>query len=340
MSHINKDMSKNLPFMYEDVFNGVLDSITRNSFTLKSKNPNTGHVVASTGISLLSWGEDINIYIKSIDGGNTSVSVSSELKVALNFAAGHRHEENFQKIINGLGFYLYKNNCKSDSYQSESSSSDLSKRDLINTFFYKNKQEYRKFLQAEGLGVKKIDMFMSLYDGFMFLAVGVSKSKSGSQELSWLLNDDKILFQSYIYVCHISFRLLSEYIKEPKLSQLMSPFVSIAFSYASSCKNIQGHKKTLGGVLNPVDDLSNTDIMKNFKSTFRAYALCDSLAEVRKSFMESISYAWRTDEKSFEEVINILDYMENKGKDPSAYFEDYMDRTPEVIEQILIKGLE
>lgn len=106
MSHLGKSMTTKFKFSYEDVFNGLANAIKNVGFSLKSKNFDNGHIVASTGISLFSWGEDINIYITEIDDNNTSVRFSSDLKVSLNFAATNKHEENFHKIIIYLNKYL------------------------------------------------------------------------------------------------------------------------------------------------------------------------------------------------------------------------------------------
>lgn len=331
MSHVSKDMSMNFTFMYQDVFNGVVDALQRVGFTLKSKNLSTGYIVASTGISLLSLGEDICIFIQKIDEGNSSVSIHSELKTALSFAAGNRHEENFQKIINALGFYLQRNNCKSDTYTSNLSK-EFSKRKITDTFFYNFRSEYQAVLQAEGISRQKINMFMSLYDEVMIFVMGVSKSKFGSQELSWLLTDDKVLFQAYIYVYHMSLRLLSEHIEEPKLSEVMAPFICVAMSYTSYYKN-KGHKATLSSVLN------NTDtIMKSFTFDLWEYG-SKSTDEVPRLFLGNVFKIWKNNEETFDEVVKIFEYIETKGKDPFVYFEDYMARIPNVIENILIKGL-
>ena len=340
MSHISKGMSKNYPFMYQDVFNGVVDAVQKNGLTLKSKNLNVGKIVASTGVSMFSWGEDIEIYVKKIDEKNSSVSVHSELKMALNFAAGHRHEENFQKITDALSFYLQRNNCKSDSYESNTSLGDeIVKRDLFYTFFYRNMKAYRSLLEAEGFSVKKIEMFMSLYDCFLLFAVGVKKSDSYGQELFGVLSDDKVLFHAYLYVYHTALSLLAEHIKEPKLSETMAPFVLVAIAYASHNKKNEGHKKTLGGVLNPVADISNTDTMKDFKYLLRGYGSCDTKEEASKKFLSNVFDVWRDDESVFDEVLSIMQYLEDKDKSPSIYFEDYMKSIPTIVENILIKGL-
>jgi hypothetical protein len=122
MSHLGKSMTKKFQFSYEDVFNGLANAIKSVGFSLKIRNFDNGHILASTGISLFSWGEDINIYVTEIDDYNTSVSLSSDLKVSLNFAAASKHEENFYKIINHLNKYLDEN-CYRKSFNNKISSS-------------------------------------------------------------------------------------------------------------------------------------------------------------------------------------------------------------------------
>ena len=192
---------------------------------------------------------------------------------------------------------------------------------------------YRSLLEAEGFSVKKIEMFMSLYDCFLLFAVGVKKSDSYGQELFGVLSDDKVLFHAYLYVYHTALSLLAEHIKEPKLSETMAPFV------LSHNKKNEGHKKTLGGVLNPVADISNTDTMKDFKYLLRGYGSCDTKEEASKKFLSNVFDVWRDDESVFDEVLSIMQYLEDKDKSPSIYFEDYMKSIPTIVENILIKGL-
>lgn len=212
-------------------------------------------------------------------------------------------------------------------------------KSLESTFFYKNRREYKSFLQSEksGLNPQKINMFMSLYDSFMLFATGVSKSKYGSKELSCLVNDDKVLFHAYVYVLHVSQRLLSQYMDETKLSELVSPFVVVGFSYASNCKKTQSHKKTLGSVLNNTfEHLADTDMMKDFKRSLREYNSYDNLGETYELFGRKLYGTF----SELDNGVEIIEYIEKHNENIFLYFEDYMTHIPNIIEDILIKGLE
>ena len=68
---------------YEKVFEAVKKALKDCKFSTKEINKKTGEIQASAGISLLSWGENINISISEINKNKTKVSVYSGAKAQL-----------------------------------------------------------------------------------------------------------------------------------------------------------------------------------------------------------------------------------------------------------------
>jgi len=65
-----------------EVFDAVLQIITRLGWTIESKNTETGKIIVSTGFSLRSWGESMAIQVSSV-GPQTKVLVTSTPKAQL-----------------------------------------------------------------------------------------------------------------------------------------------------------------------------------------------------------------------------------------------------------------
>jgi hypothetical protein len=106
MSFASQGTQQKLPFSYEVVFDGVVAVIPKIGFSLKSKDRVIGRITASTGMSLLSWGEDLAIVIEKVDDGRTMVAIESTLKDGMNVFGGNRHAKNFNKLIESLSSHL------------------------------------------------------------------------------------------------------------------------------------------------------------------------------------------------------------------------------------------
>ena len=61
------------------------------------QDPATGHIEASTGMSLVSWGEKIHIDLQETDPGKTTALVSSDNKAQL--VAGAKNKRNLDGIL-------------------------------------------------------------------------------------------------------------------------------------------------------------------------------------------------------------------------------------------------
>lgn len=102
MSIASQSTHQKLPFSYETVFDGLLRAIPNAGMSVKSKDKLIGRITASAGMSLFSWGENLTITVEKIDENTTVIGIESALKVGINIAGTHRHQQNFEKIISIL----------------------------------------------------------------------------------------------------------------------------------------------------------------------------------------------------------------------------------------------
>jgi hypothetical protein len=57
-------------------------------------------------MSLFSYGENLTLIIEKVDDVSSTVSMESSLKVGFNIGGAHRHQKNFDKIIQELSKFL------------------------------------------------------------------------------------------------------------------------------------------------------------------------------------------------------------------------------------------
>ena len=93
-------MEKTLNHNYETVFNKCKLALKKLDINIDSENKAKGIITASTGTSLLSWGEDIRISIKNIGASKTKISVTSGSRSQL--ISWGKNSENETKIINTI----------------------------------------------------------------------------------------------------------------------------------------------------------------------------------------------------------------------------------------------
>ncbi len=106
MSFGSQSTQQKFPFSFDDVFDGVVAVIPKIGFTLKSQDRVIGRIVASAGMSLFSWGENLTIVVEKLDDSRTLVAIESTLKVGMNVAGAHRHAKNFNRLIEALSSWL------------------------------------------------------------------------------------------------------------------------------------------------------------------------------------------------------------------------------------------
>jgi hypothetical protein len=106
MSLASQATQQKFPFKYDQVLDALVRVIPDIGFTLKSEDKVIGRVTASAGMSLFSWGENITMIVEKIDDNSTLVGIESSLKLGANIAGAHRHQKNFDKIIQALSSHL------------------------------------------------------------------------------------------------------------------------------------------------------------------------------------------------------------------------------------------
>ena len=82
------------------VYQSCIDILNNMDIQINYKNKSEGVIQASSDGSIFSWGEDIDIGIKSLSPQKTRVNVSSSTKSQL--ISWGKNEENERKIINAL----------------------------------------------------------------------------------------------------------------------------------------------------------------------------------------------------------------------------------------------
>ncbi|MBR51618.1 MAG: hypothetical protein CMD58_03790 [Gammaproteobacteria bacterium] len=105
MAISKQETQKRFNHSYEDVFKGFCDVIPRIGFKLISNDKTNGVIQASTNISLLSWGENITIYLKKEENSTIAI-LKSSLKMSTNIFAGDKHMKNFNLLVNALNEHL------------------------------------------------------------------------------------------------------------------------------------------------------------------------------------------------------------------------------------------
>jgi hypothetical protein len=68
---------------YDSVFSACKQALDKLDFTIDDSNKRTGTIRASTSVSLISWGEKVEITIKEISRYRTKLSVESKAKAQL-----------------------------------------------------------------------------------------------------------------------------------------------------------------------------------------------------------------------------------------------------------------
>ena len=96
------------PFPYEQVFDNILTVLAQEGFSVKESDKIIGRVVASTGMSMFSYGENISISLDRIDESTTSVNIVSGLKVSFNIGSNFKNQKNIDKLFMSLSKSLQK----------------------------------------------------------------------------------------------------------------------------------------------------------------------------------------------------------------------------------------
>lgn len=99
-------MQKTFDKKYNKVFDACHQALEAMDIEVSSSNKSKGIIHASTGSSLLSWGEEIEIKIDDISEYKTRVTVKSETQAQL--ISWGKNDRNKEEIISKISKYLSK----------------------------------------------------------------------------------------------------------------------------------------------------------------------------------------------------------------------------------------
>ena len=97
-------------YVYNYDINAVLDAVMRaasqNKLKLKKADRQNYRVQFSTGMSLFTWGEVVDVALGVLPDGKTGVNIRSSSNLGTELAAKSRNEGNVMKFVNALNFFL------------------------------------------------------------------------------------------------------------------------------------------------------------------------------------------------------------------------------------------
>jgi hypothetical protein len=96
---------RSYPYPPEQVFGAALAGLRSSKLRVTGADPNQGAIWADNGVSALSWGERVTVYVYQGDQGQAAVVVDSEAKWGLFTGGAHKrnHRAVFEAIEQGLG---------------------------------------------------------------------------------------------------------------------------------------------------------------------------------------------------------------------------------------------
>lgn len=95
---MNQSTQQTFPCAYDQVFDGLVVVLPVSGMKIRSTDKVIGRITASTGTSLISWGENVTVVVEK-SGDTAVVRLASSSKVRFNVGGAHRHHKNFEKII-------------------------------------------------------------------------------------------------------------------------------------------------------------------------------------------------------------------------------------------------
>ena len=87
-----------------EVFAALVEALPECKMKVKSTDAATGHIEATTGVSLASWGEKIQIDLSEAEPGRTKVTISSGNKAQL--VSWGKNKKNLTKIVERTNAHL------------------------------------------------------------------------------------------------------------------------------------------------------------------------------------------------------------------------------------------
>jgi hypothetical protein len=84
----------------QTVFGALLAALPQTKLKITGHDPQQGTIWASKSASMMSWGEDVVIYVQPAGPNQSVVTVDSKLKFG--FVAWGAHDKNFRRVFEAL----------------------------------------------------------------------------------------------------------------------------------------------------------------------------------------------------------------------------------------------
>ena len=101
---MSKAETRVLSGTYDNVFRAVCDAAQAELMTVKSADPAAGLIRLSTGVSLTTWGENLDVNLRPAASNGVEVTIHSTLKVGL--VDWGRNRQNIEKLFGRLSAVL------------------------------------------------------------------------------------------------------------------------------------------------------------------------------------------------------------------------------------------
>ncbi len=88
-----------LPFSREKVFEALVEAVPRTKMKLKEADQVTGKIVAATGMSAFSWGEDVALVVEAAGGGNARIRAISEARIQDGLFDFGKNRKNIDRLL-------------------------------------------------------------------------------------------------------------------------------------------------------------------------------------------------------------------------------------------------
>lgn len=95
-------------YPYDHVYDIAVNSLREQKIKIVEENRETGTILAKKGMSLLSWGEKMAVFVSKINDHETRVEVISRRALTTNFIARDWTDRIFSGIEKNLGGYPVK----------------------------------------------------------------------------------------------------------------------------------------------------------------------------------------------------------------------------------------
>ena len=107
MFHQDQTRGVVVNYNIDKVYDAVLKGVEGLSgFTVKNNNRITHSITINVGMSLFSWGEQMNVSMIEISDNKTEIQFNSGSKLGTEFAANSKNRKNIDAVMNAMSKYL------------------------------------------------------------------------------------------------------------------------------------------------------------------------------------------------------------------------------------------